>query len=87
MRENVTTSSGKKKKIKDLWLRQVVKNALSGDIRCSQFLADRMEGRPFQQIDMTTNGQNIGALPVDIDVSKITESEKEALRSAIKRSK
>jgi len=86
--EEMLEHGGKKKESLRLILEKLRYEFLvKGNVAAGKELLDRVFGRPHQSVDVTTNGQNIGALPVDIDVSKITESEKEALRSAIKRSK
>jgi len=36
-----------------------IARALKGDTRAYQVLLERLEGRPVQDIDVTTNGQNI----------------------------
>ncbi len=35
-------------------LRVIYKKAVSGDLQCAQFIADRMEGKPRQAMDITS---------------------------------
>ena len=58
------TKKGKvktKKTIKEMIATQMIHKALTGDLKATQELLDRMEGKPKQQIDLdTVNEINVG---------------------------
>ena len=69
---------GKKRKKELLWT-QIYNEAIKGNVKAACLIADRLEGRPFQQlaIDYTTGGEKLppGQTVNVIDFSKMSKEQ------------
>lgn len=74
----VDTSAGKMRKAELMWT-AVFNEAIKGNIKAAFLIADRLEGKAPQSIDVTTNGKDMTSQVIDIDDSKITQEQLDKL--------
>jgi len=75
--QSVETSAGKMRKAEIMWL-SIYNEAMKGDVKAAFLIADRLEGKAPQGIDLTSNGQTM-AQPQPIVVA--TQAAKDTLDS------
>uniref|UniRef100_A0A6M3ISE9 DUF5681 domain-containing protein n=2 Tax=viral metagenome TaxID=1070528 RepID=A0A6M3ISE9_9ZZZZ len=69
----IVTKSGKKEQIKHLIAKAQIAEALKGNTYAFNAVADRMEGRPVQPTDLTSQGEKIEPIQVIIVEDKHDE--------------
>jgi hypothetical protein len=65
-----------------MW-RKVWDLAETGDLHAVSLIADRLEGKAAQSIDMTTNGKDMAPTVVNVDESKISPEQLEKIFEVI----
>lgn len=79
------TGVGKKKvsKKRAMW-EAIYDQASGGNVKAAALIADREEGKPLQQIDMTTGGRRIEAQPLSLPAD-VTLTIKNAILGSTKK--
>jgi len=79
-----TMVDGKRVTYKDLVARKLVMESIKGDVAAAKLLMERVEGKPYQAIDVTTGGQKLQYPPMQIvTTSTIAEAAVNQISSGI----
>lgn len=80
--QHVTTSVGPMRKAELMWT-AIYNEAVKGNVKAAFLIADRLEGKAPQSIDLTTNGKDMAPTVVNVDESKISEEQLEKIFEVI----